>query len=123
MSNILSTSLPKDKSRSVPEITLSHMESLCNDVAKEIGDCANVCDLYIKKSALVKVLQGEHWHIQFLQWIEKFANRKQDFTLVLSSFVANVTTSTDTVVHTLDRKLVPFKSSQVLFSLISLRTG
>ena len=61
------------------------------NTAQDIEQCANVCDMYIKKSTLAKVIMGKTWEAKLVDWFGKFADRKTQFQFVLALYTANET--------------------------------
>ena len=80
------------------------MKSLSKQVAKDITECANVCDTYLKRSSLAKVLMGQTWEVKLTVWVEIFVKRKREFLFCLTLFTAIEGQDTNEIVHGLEHK-------------------
>jgi hypothetical protein len=38
--------------------TKKHLKGLCEETAKNIKDCGNTCDVYLKKTLITKIIAG-----------------------------------------------------------------
>ncbi|KAJ2965360.1 hypothetical protein NUW54_g14143 [Trametes sanguinea] len=56
---------------------------LAEKTAQDIRDCANVCDTFLKKRLIVKVLKGPVWAEKLAEFVKTFADRKGDFQFAL----------------------------------------
>lgn len=80
------------------------MKELSEATANDIENCANVCDLYNKKSPLVKVLMGQIWEVKLSDWITKFTARKDDFRFAIILYTSQQTDAIRSDVAALDHK-------------------
>ena len=69
------------------------LEDLAEKTAKEIKECANFCDTFLKKKLLVKVLKGPIWAEKLGGFVQVFADRKADFQFTLAMHTANDVTA------------------------------
>jgi hypothetical protein len=60
------------------------LKSLVERIADDIKMCSNVCDAYTKKRLLAKVLLSHLWDAKFLDFVKRFATRKQEFEFELT---------------------------------------
>ena len=60
------------------------LKSLVEHTADEIKTCSNVCDAYMKKRLLAKVLLSSLWDAKLLEFVELFAGRRQEFVFELT---------------------------------------
>ena len=67
------------------------LKELSEATATDIENCANVCDLYNKKSALVKVMMGQVWEVKLSDWITKFTARKDDLRFAIIVYTGQQT--------------------------------
>jgi len=73
----------------------NRMRDLVETTAKDIVDCANVCDTYAKAKLIAKVLKGPMWEATFIQYVQLFASRRDQFKFVLSSYITLKVTEID----------------------------
>lgn len=66
---------------------------MAEKTAKEIKECANFCDTFLKKKLLVKVLKGPIWAEKLAGFVQVFADRKADFQFTLAMHTANDVTA------------------------------
>jgi hypothetical protein len=59
------------------------LKSLVECTADDIKTCSNVCDAYMKKRLLAKVLLSTLWDARLLDFVELFATRRQEFQRAL----------------------------------------
>ena len=59
--------------------------------AKDIKECANACDTYLKKSLMVRVLRSQVWEERLTGFYATFTQRRNDFELALAIHTANTT--------------------------------
>lgn len=74
--------------------------------AQNIKDCANLCDIYQKKTLLVKVLRSQVWETKLASYIAVFAERRRDFELALAIHTANIVGSMNSTVEDTNRRYV-----------------
>jgi hypothetical protein len=60
------------------------LNSLVERTADDIKTCSNVCDAYMKKRLLAKVLLSSLWDMKLLDFVELFATRRREFEFELS---------------------------------------
>jgi len=60
------------------------LRSLVDRTADDIKTCSNVCDTYMKKRLLAKVLLSTVWDAKLLEFVQLFAARRQEFEFELS---------------------------------------
>jgi hypothetical protein len=60
------------------------LKSLVELTADNIKMCSNVCDAYVKKRLLAKVLLSPVWDAKLLDFVKLFATRKQEFEFELT---------------------------------------
>ena len=56
--------------------------------AKNIKDCANACDTYLKKTLVVRVLRSQVWEERLTSFFGLFSERRRDFELALAIHTA-----------------------------------
>jgi hypothetical protein len=57
---------------------------LVEQTADDIKMCSNVCDAYMKKRLLAKVLMSPVWDAKLLDFVKLFATRRQEFEFELT---------------------------------------
>ena len=60
------------------------LKSLVERTADDIKTCSNVCDAYMKKRLLAKVLLSSLWDMKLLDLVELFATRRREFEFELA---------------------------------------
>jgi hypothetical protein len=60
------------------------LKSLVERTADDIKTCSNVCDAYMKKRLLAKVLLSSLWDARLLDFVELFARRRREFEFELT---------------------------------------
>jgi hypothetical protein len=55
------------------------LKSLVSRTAVDIKDCSNLCDAYVKKRLLAKVLLSSLWDTKLSAFVNLFATRRQEF--------------------------------------------
>jgi hypothetical protein len=60
------------------------LKSLVERTADDIKTCSNVCDAYMKKRLLAKVLLSSIWDARLLDFVKLFATRRQEFKFELT---------------------------------------
>jgi len=60
------------------------LKSLVERTADDIKTGSNVCDAYMKKRLLAKVLLSSVWDAKLLEFVELFATRRQEFEFELT---------------------------------------
>jgi len=84
-------------------IIKDRLKSLAERTADDIKLCSNVCDTYVKKRLLAKVILASIWDAKLLEFVQLFNQRRRDFELELSIHinqgVDRVNAKLDTVGH------------------------
>ncbi|KAJ3537236.1 hypothetical protein NM688_g6718 [Phlebia brevispora] len=62
----------------------ARLKSVCNETAANIRACLNVCQTYMKKKLLVRVLQSQKWEEKLTAFFGVFFERRRDFELALA---------------------------------------
>lgn len=60
------------------------LKSLVELTADDIKRCSNVCDAYMKKRPLARVLSSSLWDAKLLEFVQLFATRRQEFEFELT---------------------------------------
>lgn len=60
------------------------MKPLVERTADDIKTCSNVCDAYMKKRLLAKVMLGSVWDAKLLDFVKLFDKRRQEFEFELT---------------------------------------
>lgn len=60
------------------------LKSHVNRTAEDIKMCSNVCDTYMKKRLLAKVLLSPVWDAKLLDFVQLFATRRREFEFELT---------------------------------------
>jgi hypothetical protein len=60
------------------------LKSLVERTADDIKTCSNVCDAYMKKRPLAKVLLSTLWDARLFDFVELFARRRREFEFELT---------------------------------------
>lgn len=61
-----------------------HLKSLVRYTVDDIKACSNVCDAYMKKRLLARVLLSSVWDAKLLGFMKVFAMRRQEFEFELT---------------------------------------
>ena len=61
-----------------------HLKLLVERTANDIKKCSNVCDAYMKKRLLARVLLSSLWDAKLLEFMELFAIRRREFEFELT---------------------------------------
>jgi hypothetical protein len=64
--------------------TGDRLKSLVERTADDIKTCSNVCDAYMKKRLLSRVLLSSLWDTKLLGFVKLFATRRQEFEFELA---------------------------------------
>ncbi|KAH9891309.1 hypothetical protein C8Q73DRAFT_650960 [Cubamyces lactineus] len=81
------------------------LEDLAERTAKDIKDCANLCDTFLKKRLIVKVLKGPVWADKLASFVQTFADRKADFQFALVMHSANTISDVKKQNYEIDAKI------------------
>ena len=60
------------------------LKSLVERTVDDIKMCSNVCDTYVKKRLLAKVIFASIWDAKLLGFVQLFSHRRRDFEFELS---------------------------------------
>lgn len=60
------------------------MEKISEQAAKDIKECANVCDTYARKRPVVRILKGYAWESRLIGYIAVFEKRRAQFEEALA---------------------------------------
>src|SRR6266699_3100963 len=60
------------------------LKSLAERTVDDIKKCSNVCDAYMKKRPLARVLLSSLWNAKLLEFVKLFATRHQEFEFELT---------------------------------------
>ena len=80
------------------------MQETAEQAKRDIEKCAAVCDMYHKKSTLVKVLKGQIWQAKLEKWITTFSQRKDEFQFNLSIHTGNAVEFVKDTAQAMDHK-------------------
>ncbi|KAI0327267.1 hypothetical protein GY45DRAFT_1327868 [Cubamyces sp. BRFM 1775] len=81
------------------------LEELAEKTARDIKDCANLCDTFLKKRLIVKVLKGPIWADKLAGFVQTFADRKADFQFALTMHSANTISDVKRQNYEIDAKI------------------
>lgn len=62
----------------------SRMEQLIFGAADDMQQCGNVCDAYMKKRLLTRVIKGPLWDVTLVDFVGRFEKRRNQFEFALS---------------------------------------
>ena len=65
-------------------ILKDRLKSLAERTADDIKLCSNVCDTYVKKRLLAKVILASVWDAKLLGFVQLFNDRRREFEFELS---------------------------------------
>ncbi|KAL7277857.1 hypothetical protein ACG7TL_008803 [Trametes sanguinea] len=60
------------------------LEDVVEKAAQDIKECANACDAYARKRLLAKVLKAPSWDATLKDYIQRFVDRKAEFSFAIS---------------------------------------
>ena len=66
----------------------NRLKSLVESTAEKIKECANVCDAYMKKRLLSKVLLSTVWDAKLLHYVDLFAERRKAFQIEMTLHIS-----------------------------------
>ena len=87
---------------------LAAIEDLLKKTAEDIRTCSNVCDTYMKKRPLAKVIMSNAWDKKLLYFVNLFSERRQSFEFHLiwsTSGIVNKTNATVNDINDTTREL------------------
>jgi hypothetical protein len=67
---------------------IQRLENISQQMAEDIRECANCCDVYSKKKTLYKVLAGKQWEEKLARYASSFAVHKQELQSALTVHTA-----------------------------------
>ena len=67
--------------------------------AEDIKTCSNVCDTYMKKSLLAKVIMSNAWDKKLLYFVNLFSERRHDFQWHLIQYTSVIVDKTNATVN------------------------
>ncbi|EED80010.1 predicted protein [Postia placenta Mad-698-R] len=94
----------------------ARMKILLGATAKEIKQCANVCDAYSKTKTVVKVVKGPLWEGTFINYVKLFAKRRDEFKFMLSTYIAVKVNEIDQKMDNLTRSVA--EKTDVIINLL-----
>ena len=80
------------------------METLGEQAARDIKQCANVCDTYSKKKLLVKVLVGPAWDARLTEFLDRFTKLRSDFKMAFTLYTVKSASEMHGKVHEIGEK-------------------
>ncbi|KAL7285783.1 hypothetical protein ACG7TL_000892 [Trametes sanguinea] len=81
------------------------LRELAEGTAEDIKHCANLCDAFLKSRLLVRVLKGPLWAERFASTMERFARRKEEYSLALAMHTASTVTRMAVDIESIDIKM------------------
>jgi hypothetical protein len=94
------------------------LKSLVGQTAEDIKICSNVCDSYLKKRPLAKVIWSLSWDANFAGFVELFTIRRQDFqrelTYHISESVDKINVKLDHMQKALDQRFICIYLSPII---------
>ncbi|KZT73469.1 hypothetical protein DAEQUDRAFT_414712 [Daedalea quercina L-15889] len=60
------------------------MQGLIKQTAKDIKECANLCDVWSRKKLPVRFFKGPFWAGKFVNYVNQFAQRRKDLEFAMS---------------------------------------
>ncbi|KAI9064549.1 hypothetical protein FKP32DRAFT_1649070, partial [Trametes sanguinea] len=108
------------------------LEDVVQKVAQDIKECANACNAYSRQRVLAKVFKAPSWDLILKDYIQRFNNRKAEFTFVISLHtgigVDRANEKLDTLMTKMDvvleffEKIVP-REQRILREFVRARGG
>ena len=96
------------------------LEELAEKTAKNIKECANFCDTFVKKKLLVKVFKGPVWAEKLTGYVKTFSDRKADFQFALAMHTANSVSDVKRQNYEIQAKYGPHRAAECISQLIDL---
>lgn len=84
----------------------ARLHELAESTAEDIKQCANLCDAFLKSKLLLRVLKGPLWAERFAASMERFARRKEEYSLALAMHTASTVTKMAVDVESINYKCV-----------------
>ena len=81
------------------------LKSLIERTADDIKTCSNVCDAYMKKRLLAKVLSSSLWNMKLLDFVELFATRRREFEFELTIYTSKSVGKTNEELRAIRKEL------------------
>lgn len=82
------------------------LHELAESTAEDIKQCANLCDAFLKSKLLLRVLKGPLWAERFAASMERFARRKEEYSLALAMHTASTVSKMAVDVESINYKCV-----------------
>ncbi|KAI0666294.1 hypothetical protein C8Q78DRAFT_1072526 [Trametes maxima] len=83
----------------------TRLRELAESTAEDIKQCANLCDVFLKSKILLRVLKGPLWAERFASCMERFARRKEEYSLALAMHTASTVTKMAVDVDQINAKM------------------
>lgn len=80
------------------------MQTVVDKIAENIKDCGNACDVWLKKSALLKVFNGVVWEQKLAAYTKTFVIRRMELEFALQIHTAFTVEEINSSIKSLDRK-------------------
>ncbi|THV00763.1 hypothetical protein K435DRAFT_963848, partial [Dendrothele bispora CBS 962.96] len=77
---------PEQKSVKQKLTVRDRLESLCEKIAEDIKSCGNLCDAYLKKRVIVRMLKSPIYEARFEECAQNFEERHKELLLALLMF-------------------------------------
>ncbi|KAE9399207.1 hypothetical protein BT96DRAFT_702221 [Gymnopus androsaceus JB14] len=114
---------PEQKEHEKGSTVEQSFKSLCDQIAKDMGSCANLCDSYSKKRRLVKLLKSPIYDSRLAGYIQIFIERRTELDSVLSMFTAQKIHSAFSLLENNQQVLNSIAASiQVIFAKLCTRS-
>ncbi|KAI0828260.1 hypothetical protein BC628DRAFT_1337903 [Trametes gibbosa] len=84
------------------------LRELAEGTAEDIKHCANLCDAFLKSKMLLRVLKGPLWAERFATSMQRFARRKEEYSLALAMHTADTTTKMAVDIESINYKQAIF---------------
>ncbi|KAL1952244.1 hypothetical protein VTO73DRAFT_1393 [Trametes versicolor] len=81
------------------------LHELAESTAEDIKQCANLCDAFLKSKLLLRVLKGPLWAERFAASMERFARRKEEYSLALAMHTASTVSKMAVDVESINYKI------------------
>ncbi|KAF5344487.1 hypothetical protein D9758_014131 [Tetrapyrgos nigripes] len=78
--------IPEQRAEKQNFIVRDRLENLCIKIAEDIKACGNICDAYLKKRTLVRLLRSPIYEARFEEQAQKFEESQKELTLALLMF-------------------------------------
>jgi hypothetical protein len=95
------------------------LKSLVERTADDIKTCSNVCDAYMKKRLLAKVVLSPVWDTKLLDFAKLFAQRRQEFQFELTIHTGQGVDKVNVKLDTMTKELT--EQFEYLYFFIAMR--